>query len=86
MKLVRSNLYHPDGTVTIRRGIVISCLSLLSTSAIYAQVEQAGKLKAYQAPVGALLNHDFSVKVRLPGQSWQSIPTYLIKVDQVKDG
>ena len=32
---------------------------------------------------GAALNHDFVVKVRLPGNEWQPVPTYLVKVDAV---
>ncbi|MCU7550219.1 glycosyl hydrolase family 28 protein [Chitinophagaceae bacterium LB-8] len=87
MELLRIFFLYPIGKLAIfRRVRVICCLSMvLTTGVTCAQVEQIGNLKAYQAPVGALLNHDFLVKVRLPGQSWQTIPTYLIKVDQVKD-
>ena len=53
---------------------------------IYSQHigNDTSKLKVYTAPAGAMLNNDFKVKVRLPGQKWQSLPTYLVKVDQVK--
>jgi len=36
------------------------------------------------APQGALLNDDFTVKVRQPGQQWQEIPSYLVKVQGVE--
>ncbi|HEX9046834.1 MAG TPA: glycosyl hydrolase family 28 protein [Verrucomicrobiae bacterium] len=45
----------------------------------------SNRLVAYPAPDGALLNHDFSVKVRSPGGAWQALPTYLVKVDAVRD-
>ena len=43
------------------------------------------KLDVWSAPAGAALNTDFTVKVRQPGQGWQEIPSYLIKVDEVRD-
>jgi hypothetical protein len=46
--------------------------------------KEKNNLKAYPAPQGALQNTDFTVKVRIPGQSWQDLPEYLVKVDQVK--
>jgi len=52
---------------------------LLATDAVFAQ----GELTVYPAPQGALLNDDFTVKVRMPGKNWQAVPVYLIKVDQV---
>lgn len=45
----------------------------------------ADKLTVYNAPAGALLNTDFSVKVRQEGREWKAIPNHLIKVDEVKD-
>ncbi len=41
------------------------------------------QLVTYPAPEGALLNDDFTVQVRVPGESWQVLPVYLVKVDQV---
>lgn len=43
------------------------------------------KLETWPAPEGAALNNDFTVKVRLPGQNWQELPTYLVKVDEVRN-
>lgn len=41
------------------------------------------RLIVYPAPAGCDLNPAFTVKVRSPGGEWQSVPTYLIKVDAV---
>lgn len=46
----------------------------------------AGHLKVYPAPDGAVLNDDFSVKVRQPGGDWLDVSTYLFKVDRLTDG
>jgi hypothetical protein len=43
------------------------------------------KLVVYTAPQGALLNKDFSVKVRQLGNEWQVVPNHLIKVDEVRE-
>ncbi|MDK2841343.1 MAG: hypothetical protein PWQ17_848 [Anaerophaga sp.] len=43
------------------------------------------KLVVYTAPQGALLNKDFSVKVRQLGNEWQAVPNHLIKVDEVRE-
>jgi hypothetical protein len=45
----------------------------------------AQSLTVYPAPAGAPMNDDFTVKVRRPGQPWQDLATYLVKVDQVVD-
>lgn len=42
------------------------------------------QVNVYPAPKGVNLNDDFSVKVRVPGQEWQKLDDYLIKVDEVK--
>ncbi|MDN3670472.1 glycosyl hydrolase family 28 protein [Echinicola jeungdonensis] len=47
---------------------------------------KAQELVTYQAPEGALLNEDFTVKVRIPGKEWKNLPEYLIKVDEVVGG
>ncbi len=44
----------------------------------------AGKLIAYPAPEGASLNNDFTVRVRQAGKEWQTLPGYLVKVDEVR--
>jgi len=42
------------------------------------------KLITYPAPKGAILNSDFTVRVRKTGQQWQKIPSYMVKVQAVK--
>ena len=56
-------------------------LILLSTFQGYS----SDQLIVYPAPKGAALITDFTVQVRQIGQDWQQIPTYLIKVDEVKE-
>ncbi|AXY73609.1 endo-polygalacturonase [Paraflavitalea soli] len=53
-------------------------------SAVPATDKEHSSLKAYPAPAGVEQNTDFTVRVRLPGQSWQDLPAYLVKVDQVQ--
>ena len=38
----------------------------------------------YPAPEGVELNGDFSVRVRAEGGEWLSVPSYLVKVDEVR--
>lgn len=46
----------------------------------------AGTVVSWQAPKGAGLNNDFTVKVRPEGKSkWVLVPTYLVKVDEVRE-
>jgi hypothetical protein len=42
------------------------------------------KLITYPAPDGAILNDVFKVQVRQAGGIWHEVPTYLIKVDEVR--
>lgn len=42
-------------------------------------------LKVYPAPAGAVLNKDFTVRVRQNNQPWKTVPVHLVKVDQVKN-
>lgn len=44
------------------------------------------KLTTWKSPQGVALNSDFTVKVRQPGGVWTTLSTYLIKVDEVKEG
>lgn len=43
------------------------------------------KLVTWDAPLGTVLNKDFTVKVRQPGGEWKVLSTYLIKVDEVRE-
>ena len=51
---------------------------------IVQEAFSAESLTTYPAPKGAILNDIFDVKVRQNGGKWQDIPTYLIKVDEVR--
>ncbi|WP_321345268.1 hypothetical protein [uncultured Draconibacterium sp.] len=51
---------------------------------IVQEASSAESLTTYPAPKGAILNDVFDVKVRQNGEEWQDIPTYLIKVDEVR--
>ncbi|MFT3738090.1 MAG: glycosyl hydrolase family 28 protein [Breznakibacter sp.] len=48
-------------------------------------VHSRNNLVTYPVPDGALLNTGFTVKVRIPGKEWRTIPTYLVKVDEVRE-
>jgi hypothetical protein len=64
--------------------IIVFLVTIVTAGNLFATGSENTKLKAYTAPAGAILNNDFKVRVRIPGQNWQSLPTYLVKVDQVK--
>ncbi|GHT24635.1 hypothetical protein AGMMS4957_18010 [Bacteroidia bacterium] len=59
--------------------LILTGTFFLSLMTVYAQ-----KLVAYSAPEGAALNGDFTVQVRLAGQKWKQLPSYLVNVDEVK--
>ncbi|MDR2147584.1 MAG: glycoside hydrolase family 28 protein [Tannerella sp.] len=61
--------------------IRIALMTLSMNFTAYSQ----DKLVAYPTPDGTELNGDFTVKVRQAGQEWKTIPSYLIKVDEVRD-
>lgn len=61
----------------------ITTAAILFVSLLYAGVPN--KLITYSAPKEAKQNTDFTVKVRIPGGTWQELPEYKIKVDEVKD-
>lgn len=65
-------------TVIFRKLLLL--LFIFSTQLI----QSADRLCAYPSPSGALLNSDFTVKVRQAGKDWQDLPVYLIKVDEVR--
>lgn len=57
-------------------------LSLVATGfCSYAQ----NVLRVYPAPDGVEMKNDFTVKARVPGGEWQDVPTYMVKVDEVRD-
>lgn len=61
--------------------ILLSALLLMMPLVGYSN----SHLIVYPAPEGALLNQDFTVKVRQPGEKWQVLPTHLVKVDEVRE-
>jgi hypothetical protein len=60
-------------------------LALLTSLLIAGIYGKAQALAVYPAPDGAELNGDFTVSVRQGTQAWQTLPTYLISVDEVRD-
>ena len=65
----------------LRKLILISGLLLGFAQTIGAQ----NQLITYPAPQEAELKDDFTVKVRQPSGKWQTIATYPVKVDEVKE-
>lgn len=61
--------------------LTISMVLWFSCQSIVAQ----NQLVTYPAPREAELKDDFTVKVRQPGGEWQTIATYPVKVDEVKE-
>lgn len=57
---------------------------LLITLLVSLPLGATNRLVTASAPQGALLNDDFSIKVRQPGQQWQDVPSYMVKVQAVK--
>ena len=71
---------------TIKTTITLFCFyTVLCGNMVYAQKKTENKLITYSAPKEAKQNTDFTVKVRVPGGTWQDLPEHLIKVDEVKD-
>jgi len=64
----------------IKRNISILILILV------ALVARGGKMFTYSIPDGVKQNDDFTVRVRMIGGEWQSVPTYLFMVDNVENG
>lgn len=71
-------------TKCIEKCILIVML-LMVACVNFQPLKANGKIITYPAPSGAALNADFSVEVRLEGNDhWQPIPSYLVKVDEVR--
>jgi hypothetical protein len=67
-----------------RTQVFLFMISMLTAGSVQATGKEKNSVKAYPAPAGVLQNTDFTVKVRVPGQPWQDLPEYLVKVDRVK--
>lgn len=65
----------------LKKLLIISGILLGFIRTSYAQ----NQLITYPAPQEAELKNDFTVKVRQPGGEWQTIATYPVKVDEVKE-
>ncbi|MGN1212237.1 MAG: glycosyl hydrolase family 28 protein [Candidatus Cryptobacteroides sp.] len=60
-------------------------LLILFATAIALPAQQQNNLVTYPAPEGVEMKTDFEVKVRIPNGEWESVPTYMVKVDEVRD-
>lgn len=61
--------------------LLLCCITFRGTAQ-----RNGSDLKVYEAPKGALLNTDFTVKVRQKGEKeWRYLPSHLIKVDEVRN-
>lgn len=65
----------------LKKLIIVSGILLGFCEMLQAQ----NQLVTYPAPQGVELKKDFTVKVRQPGKEWQTIATYPVKVDEVRD-
>ena len=63
--------------------IKLLCGLWLIVLAISAQ--RPNQLEVYPAPSGVEMKNDFTVKVRIPGEEWKPVDTYMVKVDEVRD-
>lgn len=59
-------------------------LSVLGFLAFVAGALAQNAVQVYPAPSGVEMKDDFAVKVRIPGGQWQDVPTYMVKVDEVR--
>ena len=82
---IRLTLYHKNKFFNMQTNffqtIRIAFVALSISFSTHAQ----NKLVVYPAPEGVALNGDFTVKVRQPGKEWKTTPSYLVKVDEVRD-
>ncbi|EKU89443.1 glycosyl hydrolase family 28 protein [Bacteroides oleiciplenus] len=65
----------------LRKYIFIASILLGTTQSVNSQ----NQLITYPAPAGAELMDDFTLKVREAGKDWQSVATYPVKVDEVRE-
>ncbi len=67
-------------SMTSKKSLLVCLIFLLFSFSLYSK----DQLVTWPAPQGAALNSDFTVRVRQAGQEWKHLPTYLIKVDEVR--
>jgi hypothetical protein len=58
---------------------------LLKGTTTFSFEGKPGDLAVYPAPVNAVLNKDFTVKVRQNGKAWRSLSVYTVIVDKVSN-
>lgn len=75
-KTLKKHLSHETEKLFIVAAVLLS-----TAQTVCAQ----NQLVTYPAPQGAELKNDFTVKVRQPGGEWQTVATYSVKVDEVKE-
>ena len=61
--------------------LIIGALCVL---AFAAGLQARNVIQVSPAPEGVEMKNDFTVKVRVPGGEWQDVPTYMVKVDEVR--
>ncbi|THU39367.1 endo-polygalacturonase [Niastella caeni] len=65
---------------------VLLVILLLKGTTAFSFKYEPQVLTVYPAPAGAVLNNDFTVKVRQGGKAWKLVPVYMVKVDKVNNG
>jgi hypothetical protein len=58
---------------------------ILKCSLAFSSDNKPPSLSVYPAPANAVLNKDFTVRVRQNGQAWQTLAVHLVKIDQVRN-
>lgn len=63
----------------------VLALTLICASSVAMSAQEKNSLITYPAPEGVEMKSDFKVEARIPSGEWQDIPTYMVKVDEVRD-
>ncbi len=58
---------------------------LITVMTAYNPAHSQNRIISYPAPEGVEMKKDFTVDVRTPDGKWQNVPTYMVKVDEVKE-
>ncbi len=65
--------------------LVFFASMILKSSVVFSSGNKPPSLAVYPAPANAVLNKDFTVRVRQNGEAWQTLPVHLVKIDQVRN-
>jgi hypothetical protein len=76
--------FHYQNKIINRQFSLVLLIALFLKINLFASISGDKRLVIYPAPESVLQNTDFSVKVRMPGQIWQELPEYIVKVDEVR--